>query len=155
MGELGHGPDDSNLPRPDQGDLGPIPGWSEELGALAGCGNDDHAGHRPDTSVQTQLTRHPQVGDGLGRQLTVGDQDCNGNRQIQTGTLFAHVAGCEVDRDAPLGPTQAAVAQRRPHAVPGLPAGRVGHTNYRIGRKTVANVNFNPHRDAVYTVDNR
>ena len=73
----------------------------------------------------TQLARHGQLPDKgilrrlLGQQIA-GAQQCQQHRKIVNGRVFDRIGRGQVDRDAPLGVAEIAVAQAGAHALPAL-----------------------------------
>ncbi len=77
-------------------------------------------------SDRTQGARGTGEGEFAGDEIIVrigcgelmgGEEDAEGDGQVVTGTLFAEIAGRQIDRGARAGSLAAAVVERRPDAI--------------------------------------
>ena len=107
-----------------------------------------HAGNPAQRAVESELADEAEPVDELGRQLLVGHQHPDGDRQVETGADLAQARRRQVDRDAAVGPFPPGAHHRRPHPVAGLAACRIGLADDAETGQALADVHLDPDRDA-------
>ena len=71
-------------------------------------GQGDHARHVAQRAVQAQFAAEGEALGAPGAQLAGGDEEADGDGQVEAGAALAHARGRQVDRDPPQRPRQAA-----------------------------------------------
>ena len=96
-----------------------IGGRQHEPGACAAGGEGDwqDAGDRAHRAGKTQLADQFVAVARGGWQLTTGDQDANGDGEVEAAALLGQVGRSEIDRDTPRRKLEAGVEQGAAHAV--------------------------------------
>ncbi|MNC30365.1 hypothetical protein D3C75_786470 [compost metagenome] len=82
-----------------------------------------HAGNRPQTAIQRQLTDEQQIFRIGHNQLTACGQDAERDGQIKGGSLFAEVSRSQIDCDALLRVTVTAIFDGGANPLYSLPNG--------------------------------
>ena len=114
---------------------------------LQGQRHRQGSAHGPQFTAQAQFT-----GKFMARQFgrvnqPVGRQQPQGNRQVKAATVFGQVSRGQVDGDALVGrKVQAAVLQRRAHALAGFFHFGVGQPHQGEAGQTVGQMHFDAHR---------
>jgi len=88
-------------------------------------GHGERTTNRADRAVEAQFAEETDVGDVLDLQGLGGDENPHGDGEVEGRPRLRHLGGRQIDRDTAAGPVVATREQGRPHAVSGLPAGRV------------------------------
>ena len=92
-------------------------------------GRDQRTVHRPQPPVERELAEHEHLARALARELVAGSQDRHRHRKVVPGPELGHVAGSEVDDDAPLRPPQLARDHARAHALARLGDRAIGQAD--------------------------
>ena len=116
-------------------------------------GLGEHQGPRrsPERPVEAELADEGHARHRLGRDLARGDQEADGDGQVESGAALPDPRRRQVDGHAPEGPREAAREQGGPHAVAGLPDGGVGQADHGEAGEAVGHVDLDPDRLAVHT----
>ena len=112
--------------------LGGVGGRQQHLRRPAAepeIGDRQRPSHRPHGAVEAQLAGEQPAGDRLLRELAVGDQERQRDRQVEVVALLAQVGGGEVDHHRPRRQLEAAVLDRRPHPLAALADRGVGEAD--------------------------
>src|SRR5688500_8926695 len=115
----------------------------------------DDAGDPPDRAVEAELTDERKVADDVERDHVEGDEQPDGDRQIETRAGLAVRRRGEVDRDLLVRPSVAGRDDRRTHAIAGLAAGLVGKTEHREPGDALGDVDLDADRMATRSEDRR
>jgi hypothetical protein len=148
-GELGEAVERQHLDLAGQRRLPPVGGGDHDrLGAHLACrlGDRQHPGHRPHRPVERQLADHRQLRQRLPLELPGGDQQGDGDRQVEARAGLAEAGRRQVDDDPSQRELEAAVGERRPHPLARLPDRRVGQADQGEGGQAAVDVDLDPHR---------
>ena len=85
------------------------------------CGQ--HTAGRPHGAGERELADEFVVGENQVWSLLAGDENTDGNRQVETPAFLGKIRGRKIDRDTAGRKFEAAVHQCAAHAVPALPDG--------------------------------
>ena len=113
------------------------------------------AGHPADRAVETELADERMPVDGLERQLGGGDEDTDGDRQVEPGPGLALAGRGQVDGDAAVRPGEPAADHGGPHSIARLAARRVGHADHVVAGKAVADEHLDGDGTAAHTEHGR
>ena len=105
------------------------------------------AAHRPQLAGQTQLAGKFIALQRRRVDLSVGGQDAQRDRQVEAPRILRQLGRRQVDGDALVGREgQAALQQRRAHALTRFLDLRVGQANEREAGQAVGQMHFHLHR---------
>ncbi|MNI32225.1 hypothetical protein D3C73_861310 [compost metagenome] len=96
---------------------------SRKASAPGGFDHGQHSGNRPQTAIQRQLADEQQIFRIGHNQLAACGQDAERNSQIKSGPLFAEVSRSQIDCDALLRVTVAAIFDGGAHSFYGFSNG--------------------------------
>src|SRR5689334_24959155 len=89
------------------------------------------AAHCPQFTVEPKLANEHQSVDAFCRQLSGGDQNSNGDRQIERCAVFPNVSRSEINRNSTWRNFESRINQRRAHALSAFFHRTRGETNDR------------------------
>jgi hypothetical protein len=150
---LVEGEDADGIDRLEGSGLGGIGGRQQELARpqrACQIGEGERATHRPQSAVEAQLAAEDAVRHGRGRQVVVGDEQGEGDRQVEVVALLAQVGGGEVDHHRTWRQVVATVADGAAHALAALAHGRVGEADELQLRQAEAGVDLHLDRQRVH-----
>ena len=102
-----------------------------------------------DRPAERELTVQLRAVEACLRQLRTGDEDADGNRQVEPAALLRQVRGREVDGDAPDRKFKAAVGDRGAHAILAFLDHRLRQPDDRELRQPAARVDLDAHERRV------
>ena len=103
-------------------------------------GHRQQAGNTANRAVERELAREGVAAQEVGGQLPRGDQQRDGDRQVEARPHLAQVGGRQVGRDPPERKLEARVDQRRPHPLARLAHRGVGQADDRERRQSAVDV---------------
>ena len=114
--------------------------------AAGQIGDREATPHRADGAVEAELAADEAPGERLLRELPVGGEQRQRDREVEVVPLLAEVGGREVHGDRPGGQVEAAVLQRGANPLPALADGGVGQADDLDLGQAVLDVDLDIHR---------
>ena len=135
----------AHLPATDQRGLTHVAQRDHQPERRRGVGQGDHARDVPERPVQPELAAEGQALGATRGQLTRGDEQADGDRQVEPRSPFAHAGWREVDCDSSQRPGETGREDGGTDPVPRLANGCVREPDNGESRKSVRDVDL--HRD--------
>jgi hypothetical protein len=138
----------AHLEAGDYGRLGQIVLRHQDGGTTRRARREGHGEGTTDgaeVSLEPHLADHERVGEALAGDLAAGDQDAQGNGQVERRAILPDVGGGQVDGDPAEGEFVSGVGQGRADPFPTLFDRAMGQANGVEGGETAADVHFHVH----------
>jgi len=136
--------------------FGEVVGWHNEqctTGVRDVSSDGEYAAHGAQLSIESEFTNRAHALQRIGRELSAGCEQGEGDGKIECSSRFRCVGGLEIDDDAFWRHRESRVGQRRPDAVAALLHCRRGQSDECPLWQPIGYVHFDEDIEGVYSED--